>query len=168
MSTQLENDFHLTFSSLFLFFNVSTKKTKISNNCQKMLKEDVKVYFSFLSCSIFFFSSMLKANVIMKILTLRSLWHKDFPSNLKNKENLSWKRVKYVFASNWVQYVSARLQKRGGFGWLNIWSDVRFAPNSVDTHVDFLVTVCLLGNVYPTLVYISSPDTPPGLDGEKS
>ena len=44
-------------------------------------------------------------------------------------------------------------------GWLNIWSDVRFAPNSVDTRVDFLVTVCLLGNVYPSLVYISSADT---------
>ena len=53
-------------------------------------------------------------------------------------------------------------------GWLNIWSDVRFAPNSVDTAVDFLVTVCLLGNVYPTLVYISSPDTQPGLMEKKA
>ena len=44
---------------------------------------------------------------------------------------------------------------------------VRFAPNSVDTPVDFLVTVCLLGNVYPSLVYISSPDTQPAYDGEK-
>ena len=45
---------------------------------------------------------------------------------------------------------------------------VRFAPNSVDTPVDFLATVCLLGNVYPTLVYISSPDTQPGLMEKKA